>query len=675
MSYQVINPFIQFVDPINGKPLSGGSVYFGRQDSDPKNQPANRINVYAVQDNGTEVLLAQPITLNGAGQPQYSGSVKQIKVDLYTGESAYCVQVFSSSGSQKGYSARVYSMVDLASLAAANSTVPIGGVAAGIVAKHVSGFVTPEDFGALGNGVNDDTAAWQAAAATGLEIRCPSEKSYLVSQAITLLNGTLVDLRSSSITQLTDQTPIFNVVNKSGVTIINGAFNGKAEASYINSSASNAVAILATGASNLLVENNSFNGFYYSPLKCLSGGVNIRFNNNNVIGIPAVLAVDVNRRNTTGATVIGVNVQIKGNAITGVASGLIVGQGSTDVVVSENIIYSTVNEHGIYADTGIRRLAITNNIIFGTGTVGTGIKVQFYDSFGVQPTATNVSDNIIFNTGSDGILVNNTTGGSPTITLVGLTVSDNVITNAGAYGLNIRYTEDANINGNNVINCTEAGVAYGASQRIKIHDNKVRGAGTCGIRDVVSLSQFVSIKNNEIYNVATRNVAGDEFGILQALNSTNVDVEGNRINDQNSNMQYGIFFQPATNANVRLSGNRATGATDTGFRSVATDAFNEFCNNEFSGTLGAAFNSPTAKVVASASTITLPQLCEVVSITGTTNIDNITATGRTNSRVTLVFGGVLTVGIGGNIKLNGGAFAAAADKSLTLVCDGVNWYG
>lgn len=139
MSYQVINPFIQFVDPINGKPLSGGSVYFGRQDSDPKNQPANRINVYAVQDNGTEVLLAQPITLNGAGQPQYSGSVKQLRIDLYGPELAYSVQVFSSSGSQKGYSSRVYAPADLKALADVDSTILIGGIEAGKIGRYVDG--------------------------------------------------------------------------------------------------------------------------------------------------------------------------------------------------------------------------------------------------------------------------------------------------------------------------------------------------------------------------------------------------------------------------------------------------------------------------------------------------------------------------------------------------------
>lgn len=163
MSYQVINPFIQFVDPINGQPLSAGSVYFGRMDSDPKNQPANRINVYAVQDNGSEVLLSQPITLNGAGQPQYSGSVKQIKVELYAGEASYAIQVFNKNGSQKGYSARCSALIDSVSLGAVGSAVLVGGVEAGELAITFAQTVNVRNFGALGNGVADDTAAIQSA--------------------------------------------------------------------------------------------------------------------------------------------------------------------------------------------------------------------------------------------------------------------------------------------------------------------------------------------------------------------------------------------------------------------------------------------------------------------------------------------------------------------------------
>lgn len=159
MSYQVINPFIQFVDPINGNPLSAGQVYFGRMDSDPKNQPANRINVYAVQDNGTEVLLSQPITLNGAGQPQYSGGVKQLRVEMYGDEMVYAAQIFNKNGSQKGYSPRASNLIDLVTLGAAGSTVLIAGVEA---QELVSRVVTPEMFGAVGNGVANDSLAIKA---------------------------------------------------------------------------------------------------------------------------------------------------------------------------------------------------------------------------------------------------------------------------------------------------------------------------------------------------------------------------------------------------------------------------------------------------------------------------------------------------------------------------------
>ena len=171
MSYQVINPFIQFIDPINGNPLSAGTVYFGRIDSDPKNQPANRINVYAVQDNGSEVLLSQPITLNGAGQPQYSGSVKQIKIELYAGESAYAIQLFSKNGAQKGYSPRVYGVVDLLNLGAPNSTVSIAGVEAKDLAAQyngidTSGVVFAINYGVVADGSTDNTAAYNAARAS-----------------------------------------------------------------------------------------------------------------------------------------------------------------------------------------------------------------------------------------------------------------------------------------------------------------------------------------------------------------------------------------------------------------------------------------------------------------------------------------------------------------------------
>lgn len=75
--------------------------------------------------------------------------------------------------------------------------------------------------------------------------------------------------------------------------------------------------------------------------------------------------------------------------------------------------------------------------------------------------------------------------------------------------------------------------------------------------------------------------------------------------------------------------------------------------------------------VASANTITLPG-GTLNKVTGTTEIKKITAT-TAGTRVTLVFEGVVKVVDGENLKLAGN-FETTADDTLTLVCDGTNWF-
>jgi hypothetical protein len=76
-------------------------------------------------------------------------------------------------------------------------------------------------------------------------------------------------------------------------------------------------------------------------------------------------------------------------------------------------------------------------------------------------------------------------------------------------------------------------------------------------------------------------------------------------------------------------------------------------------------------IVASAATI-MPT-GNVFHVSGTTNIDTITAMGA-GTTITLIFDGVLTVGDStGNIKLPA-AFVSTADDTLTLVSDGSSWF-
>lgn len=83
--------------------------------------------------------------------------------------------------------------------------------------------------------------------------------------------------------------------------------------------------------------------------------------------------------------------------------------------------------------------------------------------------------------------------------------------------------------------------------------------------------------------------------------------------------------------------------------------------------------TPVSGAVASGATVTLSAgFPHLVEVSGTTTITKITATSK-GHRVTLLFEKALTVENGENLKL-GADFAAAAGSTLTLICNGSNWY-
>lgn len=85
-------------------------------------------------------------------------------------------------------------------------------------------------------------------------------------------------------------------------------------------------------------------------------------------------------------------------------------------------------------------------------------------------------------------------------------------------------------------------------------------------------------------------------------------------------------------------------------------------------------SSDASAAVASAATLTLPLDRDVVVISGTTNITSVTAGGdNADRRVTLIFQGVLNFTDGSNLKL-ASTMATTADDTITICCDGTNWY-
>jgi hypothetical protein len=62
-----------------------------------------------------------------------------------------------------------------------------------------------------------------------------------------------------------------------------------------------------------------------------------------------------------------------------------------------------------------------------------------------------------------------------------------------------------------------------------------------------------------------------------------------------------------------------------------------------------------------------------VIISGTTSITSVLVNGHTGRRVTLIFLGILTFTDGSNLTLAGN-FTTTANDTITIACDGSNWY-
>ena len=75
-NYLISMPANPFSMPRQFKAVANGEVYIGLADTDPKN-PANQIPVYIVNEDGSEVQVAQPIVINEGGFPVYGGQISK----------------------------------------------------------------------------------------------------------------------------------------------------------------------------------------------------------------------------------------------------------------------------------------------------------------------------------------------------------------------------------------------------------------------------------------------------------------------------------------------------------------------------------------------------------------------------------------------------------------------
>lgn len=133
------------------KANANGKIYIGKIDTDPLN-PANQIQVYIENENGTYVPVSQPLIINSGGYAVYNGQA----VKFVTSKN-YSMAIYDAFGVQQFYFSKVC---------------PSG--------------ISVKDFGAIGDGDADDYDAIQSAINSGLSAIYFPEGTYFISSAIQL---------------------------------------------------------------------------------------------------------------------------------------------------------------------------------------------------------------------------------------------------------------------------------------------------------------------------------------------------------------------------------------------------------------------------------------------------------------------------------------------------------